>query len=192
MAEAGGTVTCSGGSYNTPDSLIIGPKKIPCDLNIAGDSITLTGPLWVEGDINISNTSNIYVSDSLSGRTVPIIADKLSNRTTSSKINIANSTTFHGSGTNSYVLLISQNNSAENNGDEKAISVSNSVTGDILVYAGHGEIEIANSVHLKEVSAYKISIKNSAQVLYETGLANLLFSAGPGGGYTIDEWQEIE
>ncbi|MFA6273330.1 MAG: hypothetical protein WC673_02480 [Candidatus Paceibacterota bacterium] len=191
-AKNGGEVSCSGGKYQTSSSETIGYKKIPCDLNIAGDNITLTGPLWVEGNVNISNTSKIYVSSSLSGKTIPIIADKEDNRTTSSKVDLANSSKFFGSGANSYVLLISQNNSAENSGGETAISITNTVTGDILVYAGHGKIDIANSVNLKEVSAYKIGIRNTAEVIYEIGLANLLFSAGPGGGYTINEWKEIE
>lgn len=191
-AAAGGTVTCSSGHYNTPSNVTLGPVKVPCDLNISGDNVTLAGPIWVTGDINISGSSIVKVSSSLSGKTVPIIADNPSNRSSGSQINMANSSVFQGSGLNSYVLLVSQNNSAEQGGSNDAISISNSVSGAILVYAAHGNISIANSVQLKEVAAYKISMSNSSEVNYETGLASLLFSAGPGGGYTIGVWKEVQ
>lgn len=192
-ADDGGEVTCSGGNYNTPGTLTIGPKRIPCNLNISnGDQITLTGPLWVEGNINISNTGTVIkISPSLSGVTIPIIADG-ANKTTGSKIDIANGISFQGAGSNSYVLMISQNNNAEGGGSNQAISIANGANGKVLLYAGHGLINLANSVNIKEVTAYKINIANSAQVIYETGLANLLFSAGPGGGWTIDDWRETQ
>lgn len=192
-AAAGGTATCSGGSYNISGSVTLGPKKIPCNLYINGsDRLYLTGPLWVTGNIQFSNTSKVTVDSSLSGKTVALIADNPSNQTSSSKILASNSVEFQGAGANSYILLISQNRSAEQGGGEEAIEVSNSVTGKVLVYAGHGEIEISNSVNLKEVTAYRIEIINSAKVIYETGLANLLFAAGPSGGWTIDQWRETE
>jgi hypothetical protein len=60
------------------------------------------------------------------------------------------------------------------------------------VYAAHGEVQLANNISLKEVTAYRIRLKNSAEVIYETGLASLLFNSGPGGGYSISSWAEIE
>ena len=109
------------------------------------------------------------------------------------KIELQNSAQFQNSGTEgSYILILSQNNSAENGGGEKAIILKNSANGDVLVYAGHGEIELQSSVDLKEVTAYRIRIKNSAQIIYESGLANILFTSGPSGGYSISDWKEIK
>ncbi|KKT14873.1 MAG: hypothetical protein UV94_C0006G0037 [Parcubacteria group bacterium GW2011_GWC1_43_30] len=72
-----------------------------------------------------------------------------------------------------------------------AIKTSNSSAAAIL-YAGEGQIEISNSAALKEITAYKLEINNSATVTYESGLANSNFSSGPGGGYEILSWKEIE
>ncbi len=193
-AEAGGSVTCSGGSYNiSSGNVTLGPKKIPCDLNISNSTnLYLTGPLWVSGTVQFSNNADIYVDASITGKTVPIIADKESNRTTSSKINVSNNTVFHGNGTNSYVLLVSQNNSSELGGGESAMTVSNSITGNVLLYAAHGLIDLSNSIQIKEVTAHHIRMSNSAQVVYESGLANLTFTAGPSGGYQISSWGETQ
>ncbi|MEK7088190.1 MAG: hypothetical protein AAB537_01140 [Patescibacteria group bacterium] len=193
-AALGGTVSCSGSTYNISGSVTIGPKKIPCDLRVDGsDSVTLTGPLWVTGKITVSNSATFRIHSSLGNRSVVVIADDPLNRITSSNIELQNTTSFYGTGQpGSYILFISANQSAEQSGNEEAIEVQNSAQGALLVYAGHGDINLKNSVKIKEVTAYKITLQNSAQVIYETGLANLLFTAGPGGGYTIDEWKETE
>lgn len=191
IAAAGGTYSGSC-PYKIDDDSSLGPIKIPCDLDITGSpTITLTGNVWVEGNIEIENTAVFNVSSSLSGKTVAFIAGKVSTPTTSGTITLKNSATFNGSGENSYVLFISQNTSAEAGGSTTAITVENSVSGDILVYAAHGKIDLKNSVDLKEVTAYQIVVQNSAEIIYESGLSSLLFTSGPSGGYTISSWNEI-
>lgn len=192
-ALAGGIIN-SPCPYTISSNTTMGPVKINCDLTISGSpTITLTGPIWVAGNISIKNSAIIKVSSSLGNNSVAIIADNPSNRSSGSKIDLQNSVTFQGSGgTGSYVLLISQNNSAEGGGDIEAIQIKNSANGAILLYAGHGEVTIENSSQLKEVTAYKIHIKNSAQVKYDTGLANLLFSSGPSGAWAVKSWKESQ
>lgn len=88
--------------------------------------------------------------------------------------------------------MISQNTSAENGGGESAIKIVNSAQGDLLLYAAHGEILLQNNVELKEVTAYRVHLQNSAKVTYESGLANALFLSGPSGGYTLDKWYPLK
>jgi len=173
----------------------IGPVKITCDLEIQGTGYTLNiaGPVWVEGDIEVTNSPIIKADPSLGKKSVAIIADNESDRLTSGKIILRNSTVFEGSGTDgSYVLVLSQNNSAENGGGEDAIAISQSVEGELLLYAPHGKIFLNNSSDLREVTAYQILMRNAANVIYETGLANLLFDSGPAGGFVVTSWREIE
>lgn len=192
-ALAGGVHT-SPCPYMVNGNVSIGPKKINCDLYLgANDVLTLNGNVWVSGNIYFSNTAEVHVNSSLSDKTAVIIADKESNRSSSGQIYLSNSTQFFGSGSpKSYVLLISRNNSAENGGGNPAMTLSNSVNGKLLIYAPHGLIYLSNSVSLKEASAYKIQLANSATITYETGIANLLFTSGPSGGYSIDSWKETE
>ena len=193
-AAAGGTIS-SPCPYKITDTATLGPKKIACDMEISGNgyALTLNGPLWIVGNLTISNGPTIKVASSLGGASVPIIADKPSNQTTSSKIELQNSAVFQGSGsTDSYVLMISHNKSAKQGGSETAIDLKNSIDGDLLVYAPHGEVLIQDSVNVKEASGYRIRLKNSAEVIYETGLANLIFTSGPSGGYMIESWKETE
>lgn len=188
---------CISGEYFTDTDLTLGFVKIECDFRVkkkgAGTVLTLTGSIWVEGNIIFEGGPNIIIDSGVGNRTVPIIADNESNRATSSTITVQTGTTFTGSGSpKSYVLLLSQNNDAENgspNGAD-AITILQSSEGDLLVYSSHGRVSLSNSVSLKEVTGYQIHLGNSAEVIYESGLVNLLFTSGPGGGFTFDDWGE--
>ena len=54
-------------------------------------------------------------------------------------------------------------------------------------FYGQGDRELAD-----KVTKLTIHLGNNADVIYESGLVNLLFTSGPGGGFTIGSWQEIE
>lgn len=193
-AAAGGVISAPC-PYKITDTATLGPAKIACDTEISGVGYTLTlgGPVWVAGNLTIKNSPTIKIAASLGAQSVALIADNPSNRTTGSKIESDNSAIFEGSGsTGSFILLLSQNRSAEDGGGETAINIANKARGALLAYAGHGEILMQNSVSLKEVTAYRIRLKNSAEVIYETGLSSLIFTAGPTGGYTLDKWKEVE
>ncbi|OHA84335.1 MAG: hypothetical protein A2937_01185 [Candidatus Yonathbacteria bacterium RIFCSPLOWO2_01_FULL_47_33b] len=192
-AATGGTIS-SPCPYKITGSTTIGPKKINCDLEIATNgTITLGGGIWVSGNITIKNNPTIKVDPAIGGQSVALIADNTTNRLTSSTVSIENGPTFVGSGTaGSYILFVSQNNSAETGGGTKAIEVENTANGALLVYAGHGEVVLKNSIALKEVTAYRLRLQNTANVTYESGLASLLFSSGPGGSWTVKDWFEVE
>jgi hypothetical protein len=192
QAEAGGVITdCP---YTTNSDITLGPVKINCDMTIGGHStVTLTGMVWVKGNFTVQNNVVIQADASLGNTSVVIIADGPADPSNKGLIDLRNSTSFQSNGqTGSYILVLSQNNSAETGGDIAAIQLGNSTQGDLLVYAGHGKIELQNNVSIKEVSAWKIEAQNSAEIVYEGGLVSTLFTSGPSGGYSLTSWEEIE
>lgn len=193
LIEEWKSAALTGGTHTTPcpyeisTSVTLGPKKIDCNLTIKGNGITVTlaGPVWVRGNLSIENSPTIRIDPSESGRSVPIVVDNPSNRSTGSTVELENSATFEGAGENSHVLVVSQNNSAESGGTTAAIDVKNTVNGDLLVYAGHGEIVLQNNINLREVTAWRIKAKNFSEIVYKTGLGNSLFPSGPGGSWAV-------
>lgn len=186
-AAAGGTATCSGGEYNiSSGSVNLGPIKVPCDLTISNSAIvTIYGHIWVTGNIAVENSATVKMAASLGAQNVAIIADKPSDQLNSSTISVRNTATFENSGTpGSFVFLISQNRSAEIGGTVAAFELSNSASA-LVAYAAHGLIPLANSVSLKEVTAYKIKLQNSANVMYDKGLPNTVFESGPGASWSF-------
>jgi len=182
---------CSGGNLTISSATTTGPAKIPCNL-ILNANLTLTGPVWVEGNITLGS-SDIFVDASLGANSVALLADKPSDRLNSGRITMTNGATFTGSGNPlSYVFLTSMNSSSENGGIVKAIDVNNNLNGDLFVYAPHGYINIWNGATLIGMAGYKIDIKNNAAITYETGLASMLFESGPSGGFSVKSWEETE
>ncbi len=201
IAAAGGTLatsTCNTYSSSTntctiSSSKTIGPVKVPFNLIVRGNStiLTLGGHVWVTGNITTQNGATIKISPSLGSTNVAFIADNPSDQLASSIITMGQNTLFQGSGSsNSYVFMISQNKSAENGGSTNAISIGQSANA-LVVYASHGLITLSQSVSVSEVTAYKMTLTQSANVIYDRGLPNVAFSAGPSGGYNVLSWQEV-
>lgn len=191
---AGGTVINSPCPYKIEDTITIGPAKINCDLEISGVNydVSLAGHIWVNGNIIIKNSPNIMVDPSMGNEGLVIIADKESDRASGGTVLLDNTTTFEGNGNSSYIMVLSKNNSAQNDGGITAINIKNSVSGDVIVYAGEGEIAVENFADLKQITAFKTSLKNNIEITYETGLASTVFSSGPGGTWKIGNWRESE
>ncbi|MDZ4205726.1 MAG: hypothetical protein U1C12_00710 [Patescibacteria group bacterium] len=184
-AEVGGVV---GNQIYSSGTRNLGPKKINGDLILSNTAeLVVTGTLWVTGEIKLSNSAILRLDanyDNLSG----VVMAGIDESAIAGYIEISNSAQVLGSGSaGSYIMLLSQK---EGIGSD-AIKTSNSSAAAIL-YAGEGQIEISNNAALKEVTAYKLEINNNATVTYESGLANNNFSSGPGGGYEISSWKEIE
>jgi hypothetical protein len=189
IAAAGGTITAcdASGDYNITTSVSIGPKKIACNLVIKSSSaiVTITGPIWVTGNITTQTGPTIRIDPALGSENVAIIADNPSNTTGSGIITIGQSTVFQGSGsTGSFVFLISQNNSAEMGGSTVAISMAQGASA-LVAYASHGLLTLSQSVSVKEATGYKILLSQSANVVYDTGLPSTVFQSGPGGSWSF-------
>lgn len=198
VAEAGGVY--SDAAHCSPaGDIILGPAKLNCDLTIeGGKKLTLSGTLWVVGDINISNSGIIELASGYGGNSGMIIADNPGNETTSGIITTSNNaiicgSTGYNSGSetcnapnDSYVLLLSTHSGATN-----AIIVANNADGAIF-YAANGIADVSNNANVKEVTAYKLQLEENTTVTYESGLASASFSSGPGGGWEIDSWNETQ
>ena len=187
---------CSSGTYTIDISMTIGYLLIECNLDIRdtgspATTVTVTGPVWVQGNLSFTQGPTIRVHPSLGRRSVQFIADNPANRLTSSRIEIRNSTNFIGSGdSRSYIMLMSLNESAKLGGSEVAIDVAQSANGSMVAYTNDGLVEIGNSINLKSVTGYQMDIAQSSTVTYETGLASMFFTSGPGGGYILNDWRQ--
>lgn len=191
QAQAGGVISsCDGsGNYTINSSVSIGPIKIACNLVIKSSSaiVTVQGPIWVTGNITTQTGPTIRLDAALGSQNVAIIADNPSNRAGSGIITVGQSTIFQSSGAaGSFVFLISQNNSVENGGSTVALSLSQGASA-LVAYASHGLASLSQSVSVKEVTAYKIELSQSANVVYDTGLPNTLFKSGTGGSWSYLE-----
>lgn len=187
-AEAGGVIT----SYTLSNgaSASLGPKKINGNLTLDNNAtLTVTGTLWVTGQIDVSNGATIKL-DSSYGSLGGVVLAGIDGDDSAGYIELDNGSNVLGSGTSgSYLLLLSQRNNQSSN----AIKVSNNGTG-AIIYAGEGVVELDNNAQMKEITAYKLRLKNNAIVTYESGLANAQFTSGPAAGWAVldQTWQLLQ
>jgi len=164
-----------------------------------GVIITLKGSLWVEGNMTLENNNILVLDSSYGDKSGIVIVDSPGNEATSGKILIENNIIICGSqglnaaeddcleSNDTYILMLSTHSGAAT----YAIEVRNNADGAIF-YAHNGIAHIKNNADLKEVTAYELSLESNATVTYESGLANASFTSGPGGGWIINDWNEVQ
>jgi hypothetical protein len=185
-ATAGGTLT----SQSITDTRSLGPIKINGNLTVGVNAtLNITGTIWVTGDILIDNRSNVRL-DSSYGALSGVLMAGTEGSSVVGNIQIDQNAALGGSGfMGSYLLLLSQRNSVT----LPAIDAANNSQTAIL-YAADGLVELRNLAKLKEVTAAKIHINENAEITYESGLANVNFTSGPGGGWSVldNSWQLLQ
>lgn len=188
-AEAGGTVT--GDFHPSVGETYFGPKKITGNLILDNNqTLILTGTLWVQGYVEVSNGAAIRLHPDYGRNSGVILTDKW--------MQMSNNGVFSGSGNpDSFLMMVSlascrggtqTSDCATNN---SAVVLYNNVDSTIF-YAPNGLVYMNNRAEVKEVTAYALYLSNNAEVDYHSGLANAQFSNGPSGAWVAvrGTWQE--
>ena len=192
-AQAGGTIA---GNYTVSSNVSLGPKEITGDLVMTSNNktLTVTGTIYVQGNIDISNGSTIQCDAGYGANSCVVMADGW--------VHASNNGTFSGSGmAGSYLMILTMlacdGTGATSPGGKAcghhdgAVDVHNQATG-VIFYASNGMINLHNGVEITEATAYKLRLDNTAIITYDTGLSNVNFSSGPSAGWRISEWKEIQ
>ncbi len=177
QAAAGATHT---GDYTIPlgQTRTIGPMKIEGNLNVEnGATLIMTGTIWTTGTILFSNNVNILLHPDYGGSSGAIVAD--------GQVTISNNVEFEGSGDPNSFLLLATSDASGN-----AIHSSNN-SDSIVLAAPFGTIQISNNGGANALTAQRLQLNNNATITYLTGLADIDFSAGPGGSFSAGGWQEV-
>lgn len=178
QAATGGEVDCAAGC--TISSGSIGPKKYNGNVTISGN-VTLIGTIWVKGNLTLDST--ITLSNTFGSGSGTIIADNPADPISSGRIIIGNGGNALGNSTpDTYIMLLA--NSKMLTDDNGAVDVSNNLTAGV-VYAANGSVVLKNSADLKEVTGQRIVLQNGSDITYETGLASVVFTSGPGASWIM-------
>lgn len=185
----------NGGIYNgdytlNGTSASLGPKKINGNLTVInGASLTITGTIWVTGNIVFENNSIIKLAPSFGPASSMIIADSETNKASYGKVTVSNNVIMQGSGNaSSYIMIVSTNTGQTIT--DPAIKAGNNSSA-VVYYTTTGMIEVANNASLRALSGGGLHLSNGAQINYDSGLADANFSGGPGGSWRVKEWQVL-
>ncbi|MFZ2500828.1 MAG: hypothetical protein WAW90_02450 [Minisyncoccia bacterium] len=174
-ATAGGVTA---GPYTINGTTTLGPQKINGDLTVNG-TLTLSGVVWVKGNITFANNSKLKVSATTGNDGAILIADFPGSETTKGIVSIANNTIVSGNGSSgSYPMILSTNSGST------AITLRNNADSAIL-YASRGTVVVNNNAEVSQVTAYGVSMSNNTEVEFKSGLQDASFSNGAGGSWII-------
>ncbi|HEY0964704.1 MAG TPA: hypothetical protein VGE31_02820, partial [Candidatus Paceibacterota bacterium] len=112
---------------------------------------------------------------------------------TDGKVSLGGSGFVGGNGlANSYLLLVTTSTCPTGAGcsGDNAIELVGA-TNSVILNAQKGFVEFGGSAAANQVTAYGIVMPGAATVNYLSGIADVNFSSGPGGSWSIDSWQEI-
>ncbi len=181
----------SGGTIGTQTidgiSTTLGPSKINGNLTVTnGAVLTVTGTLWVTGNIILDNNVIMKLPLNYGSASAVVL--------TNGRVTISNNATFEGSGEEgSRIMILTTSDCPTSSacGSNPAISVANNA-GTVILNAQNGTISFSNNAGAKAATAKTISLQNNAVITYDSGLINTNFASGPGGGWDIRSWKEIE
>lgn len=153
-----------------------GPGKYTGDLTLGNYcNIIVNTPIWITGNVNLGN-DNKFTLDSSNGTGSGIIVIE-------GQAAMGNHNKLLGTGVgNSILVLLTTYDSRTNNNN--AITIGN-IGNTGVFYADKGIIDPGNQNNFKEITAWKLKLTNESIIDYETGLASILFSSGPGGVYSL-------
>jgi len=152
----------------------IGPKKYACSLFITNNAVvTLNGPLWITGNFSMSQGgTTLKLNDTFGSNGTAMIVDGTISLTQGGVLEPTSATP------KGYILL------ATTSTLDPAISISQGGA-TALFYALDSGAELSQTADVVSLISNKLTLKNSAVLNYDTGLASALFTTGPGGAWQI-------
>jgi hypothetical protein len=166
--------------------ITLGPKKINGNFHLDdNDVLTLTGTLWVAGNLRVDHGAVIKPDPSYQSSSVAVIVD--------GNITIKNDAEIISGNSTSYVLMLSTSNCPFDPSCDgiDAIELSSKVEAAIL-YAGTGLIDVKSKAKARQVTAYGIDLGYDSDLIYDSGLINQNFISGPSGGWSVKSWGEAQ
>lgn len=167
-AAAGGTLE---GDHTPANGSHLGPVKINGDLILEeGRSITVDGPIWVTGNIQMDQNSGFYLNENFDRNSTVILADSETDTSTFGKINIENGAEISGSSDErSFIVMISTNTSTSYT--SPAMSIANGAGGSLFL-APYGAVRVINNAGATTVAGYRVYVDQNAIIDFNSAYTN--------------------
>lgn len=176
------TTATDQGSFNGDISLgsncsysLVAGKYIGNLTSGSGCTIKVSSPVWVTGNISLGNSSKFVLDSSFGIISGTILVDGTTT--------LGNGADLLGSGSSGSSMMLVSTFDSRSNGNTAVTTGNTPITG--IIYAPYGEVSLPNGASFKEISAWKIILGNTATLNYDTGLASMVFSTGPGGAFSV-------
>lgn len=173
-------VLATDGSDCTQGTSQLGDLHITGDLNVpSGADFTLTGPVWVQGDISISQNNNLFTDETVGKDSVVIVASDPDNPLVKGRVTTSSNVTFNRNSQGAGLIFIS-----ENINDDCAVSPAADITSNtatVVFVALDGCINIGSNSVISGVLGKKVHVSNNSTISYDPNLAQAIVGSDTGG-----------
>ncbi len=169
------------GNITINGNTTLSSRKIVGNLVVQSGTLTITGPIWVTGIIDLNHPGNGVRLD-------PTLGENSSVLLTDQTIDIKNSGQLEGSGNpKSFLLAIALKNDISN----WVIQGSNG-SNSVIFFAPDGLIDVENGGNLNNATGRRITLGNTSCLQYNPNLAGFSVPAGPPVPISVTpgSWQE--
>lgn len=191
QAAAGGVWNgdCNIGATNGTDctggTKILGNVKIVGNLSIPSSSTTtINGPVWVKGDIEVSQNNVVNTAETTGKNSVVIVASDPDNLQNKGRIVTRSNVEFKRNSFGGGLIFISENRGVDC-ANLPAIDITSN-TATVVFVSIDGCINIGSNSVISGVLGKKIHIKNNSSVIYDPSLAKEIVLPGSGGWAVVN------
>lgn len=162
----------------------LGPAKITGNMILENDThLIMTGTIWVEGLIDVKKDTQITLDENYGSNSGVIISD--------GTMHFADDANLAGSpDPDSFILFVVLATGGGHH--DMAINFHSRSNVEGIIFVPNGGVRLHKDVHVTQLTANYIEIEADSVIEYDTGLANLNFSAGPGASWKVASWKETE
>ena len=162
----------------------LGPARITGNMELNNDStLIVTGTIWVEGKIDIKKDATVLLDEAYGSGSGVILSD--------GSMHFGDDANLTGSpDPDSFIIFIVLATGGGHHG--LAIDFHKNSNVDAVIFVPDGGVHLHEDVHVTQLTADYIEIDANSVVEYDEGLINLNFSSGPGAGWQVMSWQEVE
>lgn len=177
IASTDGT-DCSAGTRS------IGNRKIDGDFNVpSGVNVTVTGPMWVKGDVNIAQNNTLFTSEEVGKNSIMIVASDSDNPAIKGRVVTSSNVQFNRNSQGSGIIFISENRSVDCS--FPAIDMTSN-TATVVFVAIDGCINVGSNSQINGILGKKIHIKNNSTIIYDPNLARAIVVPDSGGWNVVN------
>ncbi len=173
LIGSGGPTDCTNGTGSLGGIEIIGNL-----IANNGETIKLTGPVYVKGNLVFSNNVIVNPANGLGLSSAVMVVSDLDNPDVNGKIEMSNNVVFNRNLAGAGVIMISENTGLDCR--NPAISLSNNATSVVLI-ALSGCVYVQENAVVNGVIGKKIHLTQNSSINYDPSLAKAIVDPGSGG-----------
>lgn len=185
LAQAGGTwngnCIIDGSSLDcTSGTRQLGSIKIDGNVNVpSGTNLTITGPVWITGDLVIDSNNIFYTAESVGKNSVVLVVSSPTNPANLGQIVTSSNVSFLRNSQGAGLIFISENTS-EQCGSGPAIETSSN-TATVVFVALSGCVHINSNSVLSGILAKRIYVENNSTIEFDPSMARAIVEPNSGG-----------